>query len=218
MATLKIRLRNGKFVSHNGKNVEEFSEKHVIGNGWEGYINEKGEFTCFYNEDCSGVRHKTRFYVRNGVIKTTLKIGENEPIILKKYRPEEWPTDGIIGLPFGRMNGNRPYFRSEEFQNFLDEYGITAVRYDMPCDVFEMEKKIINSEIVTDEKIYTDGEIETEKVWLRYSSKDTTVVHRKEKVSNATWVIVETIYKGVKSNKILITLGNPKEIVDLPKD
>lgn len=217
MATLKIRLSNGRFVSHNGTNVEEFSERHVIGNGWECYLNEKGEFTCFSIENYSGIRHKIRFTVKNGYIKTTLKIGDEPSFILKLYRDEEWPTDGIIGLPFGRLNGNRPYFRNASFQDFLDKNGITAVRYGEACDVFELEKKIIDSETVIDEKIYTDGEIETEKVWLWYSNSHTTVIHRKEKVSNATWVIVENTYKGVQNNRILITLKNPREIVDLPK-
>lgn len=221
MATLQIKFKDGKFISNNGVNVENFTSNNVKGNGWQCNANEFGEFSCIARKSYYGVKHQLKFYVKKGYVKTVLRVGSSKSILVKSYKADKWPMDGVIGLPSGFVDDRRPYFRNEEFQKFLDEYGITAVRYDLAGGMYQLDKKICDSQTIIEEKIETDGRIEVlnEEV-LNFDDEDkSTVVERSTvEVSNASWVIKYVFVVGTKRHKILITMDNPKEIEGLPKD
>ena len=47
MATLQIWIRDKKFVSTNGVNLQVATETHVAGNGWCGDIDENGNIDFY---------------------------------------------------------------------------------------------------------------------------------------------------------------------------
>lgn len=219
MATLRIKFQDGKFVSHNGVAIEKFTPNYVKGNGWNCQVNENGDFYCVVREERYGKIHQLKFCSSKGRIKLALRIGDGESQILKTYKLDKWPTNGVIGLPSGFIDNRRPYFRYEEFQDFLDVYSITSVRRELSEGLYQLDKKVCESEIIKEEKIETDGHIDfLQGDVFKCKDENSFIERTNAMVSDATWVVKYTYIKGIRTQKILITWRNPKKIEGLPKD
>ncbi len=220
MATLQVKIQNGKFVSSNGVNVEVFTDKHITANGWIGYIDEKGNVDFFANRFYGGVRHKIKFEIVDGVVKKWLKVGDKPPKMLKVYKLEKWPDDGTIVISNGELNQRVAFFRTASFQKFLDEYQITAVRSEVANGIYYLLEEHNGYVLTFRETIETDGKYE---ILSRDVDLDETTVEKPfsiyetAEITDASWVI-KTIWKlGKVKHRILYTLDEPQEIIGLPK-
>lgn len=220
MATLQIEFKDKKFVSHNGVNVKVATETHIEGNGWSGEVDEDGNFYFIATQYYQKKRHQLKFKITNGYVKKILKIGDDITKVLKSYRIKDWPINGVIGLSAGYIDKRVTYFRTADFQHFLDAYGITAVRCESASGIYNLMQKYDGHSIFLFESIETDGKIEV-------ISGDTEVdkepeesifdVNQMVEVTDASWVI-KTVWRYSKiNNRILYTLDDPQEIVGLPK-
>ena len=219
MATLKIQVKDSKFVSHNGVNVETFEANYVKGNGWECRITELGRLDCiateFYNR---GERHQIKFKIDKGYAKVLLKIGDGHPRAIKSYKMDKWPVDGVVVLPSGYIDNRRPHFRNVEFQKFLDENDLTAVRHESANGIYHVMMEHNGHTVVFNEDIETDGRITEISEEIHDEAKDRQFcIKRMLEVTDATWVIKTAWRLNKYEHRILYTFDNPKEIVGLPK-
>lgn len=218
MPTLKITLKNSRFADHNGTNVQFFSPTYVEGNGWECYIDSDGTIVCiaerFYNRE----RHSIKFKIKDGNVKLLLKIGNNFPCALKSYKLDEWPVDGVIGLPGGYIDRRRAFFRKASFQLLLDELGLTSVRYEPANGIYVILEKFEKGNLIFKEEIEdTDGCKELVLNDIDTSDEEETFTVRREiQVTDATWVIKKVTTQD-KILRILYTMNDPKETKNLPK-
>ena len=198
MATTKIIIKGGKFTK--GGSVlpyhKTISETHYEGNGWVCDI-KKDKIIC----------HSEREY------------SSGTAICHKEIKLQ----DGLLGLSGGNVTERYVYFRTKEFQNFLSEHGITAVKHTDPNGVYEEDfhrsgwgtRKI---------KIYTNGKKEEERIGGDFDAQTDVgnACHSDQyetKVTNATWVLVDShidYRDSHSSSRILYTLENPMKL-DLTK-
>lgn len=220
MATLQLKVQGSRFVGHNGVKVKVFTPTHVDANGWNCYIDDNGNISCVAEQHYKGVRHTIKFSLKNNYVKLLLKKGDARPMPLKKYRLDQWPINGVIGLPAGYIDRRRAYFREEKFQEFLNKYGLTAVRNELASGIYDLQEKFCKGKCFYKEEIETtDGQTE-----LIFNDVDkdenaeegTFTVCRQVEVINATWVIKKVVKEG-STRRILYTSENPKEIPNLPK-
>jgi len=220
MPTLKLTLKDSRFVSHNDINVENFSPTYVLGNGWECHIDSEGTVYCFAERHYREKRHSIKLKIKDGWVKLLLKIGHEEPKVLKSYKLAEWPTDGVIGLPGGYIDRRRAYFREHSFQELLDRYGLTAVRCEPANGVYIILEKFENGESIFKEEIEaTDGTQELIFNEVKYpdpNEESTFKVYRQVQITDAKWVI-KKVTRDTGIFRILYTMENPKEMTDLPK-
>ena len=220
MATLRIDVRNGKFIGHNGVNIGVFKENYVEGNGWRCYITEDGEVVCTNRGTYQGKEHTLKYTLRNGVAKLTARIGKEEAKILKKHKLNQCDLDGTIGLSAGPANLRRAYFRDRDFQEFLDKYNLTAVNNTEPNTTFRLDE-FNDSEGFLKQDIFTDGSIELEEEETLTIETDIVGTEfrasKKYKVTNATWAIVKSEgNKGI--SKVLYAIINPMKLTNLPEN
>ena len=142
MATLRIRVKNKKFISHNNVDVEEFFSRYVRGNGWICKMHDNGDFHCVATVVYNGTECRIKFKIEEGYLKLSLKIGDDQIRVLKKHEMDKWPDDGVIGLTSGPIPKRNAYFRDAEFQDFLDEYSITTVKSTVADCIYSLEQKI----------------------------------------------------------------------------
>ena len=221
MANLSIEIKDSKFVSHNGVNVKVFTENYVLGNGWECKIAENGRIDCISTQFyAAGERHQMKFKIDKGYVKVLLKIGDAQPKVLKSFKLDKWPVDGILVLPTGYMDKRKPHFRKVDFQEFLDENVLSAVRYENPNQIYRLIQEFNGHTVSFKEEIETDGNSKLIPFPIGIDEKsdlgEDTIVHMIE-VEDANWVI-KTVYKfGEIKHRILYTLEEPQKIVGLPK-
>ena len=220
MATLKIEFKDSKFVSNNEVNVVKMTENEFEGNGWKGRVDEAGNFSFVCVKYYGNQRYQLKFRVSGGYFKKTLKIGESKPIVLKSYYYKQWPADGIIGLSSGVVYERNCYFRTADFQSFLDENDITAVRFEESNGFYKLcqKKEKEGKRTFFFEELQTDGRCNL--VSERSSYDDNPQVDSTIKVvelRDASWALKTVWMNGSVSNRILYTLDNPREIVGLPK-
>ena len=220
MATLQLKVQDSRFVEHNGVEVETFTPTYVEANGWKCYINDNRNIICIAEQDYSGIRYKSKIELKKGYVKLLLKKGTMHPKVLKSYKLEEWPVDGVIGLPGGHIAGRRPYFREEKFQKFLKENGLSAVRHGEASVIYTLKEKLRGGEVTYKEEIEaSDGmsELIFNDIHKKEDDEEGTfTILRKVEVTNATWVIKKVV-SGTNIHRILYTTENPNEITNLPK-
>lgn len=221
MATLQIEFKNKKFVSHNGVNVNVATDTHIEGNGWSGDVDENGNFYFIATQYYKGERHQLKFKIMNGYVKKLLKIGDGRPRVLKSYKIQNWPIDGVIGLSAGRIDTRVVYFRTADFQKFLDEYGITAVRYESANGIYSIMRKHDGlHSMFFSEYIETDGNVKVISEDIKVDEESLLKpfeIHEMVEVTDASWVIRNIRKYGEVNDRILYTLDNPQQIVGLPK-
>lgn len=220
MATLQIEIRDRKFVSNNGVNVQVATETHIAGNGWAGYIDENGNVDFFATRYYEGVRYKIKFQIVDGTVMKWLKVGDKPRKVLKHYQLDEWPSNGIIGISNGVLTERVAYFRTPSFQKFLDDYQITAVRSETPNAIYSIMQEHNGHMLTFNEVIETDGKYNT-------ISRDVDVdetsdarpfsINEMVEITDASWALKTVSKFGEVKHRILYTLEEPQEIVGLPK-
>lgn len=117
MATLQLIIEAGKVVDHNGVYFESISENglQAFGNGWEVTIRPATK-----KRPGRIIAHCERMY------------SDGPAVCHREFRLE----DGTLGLAGGNVYDRYAYFRKASFQQFLDEFGITAVKREDPNQDF----------------------------------------------------------------------------------
>lgn len=219
MAILEIRIKDKMFMSHNGVNVSIFTPHCMEGNGWKCEITEEGDVTCIATKTYFDVKRQIRFCIKNGHVEKTLKIGDGRPTVLKSYKLNQWPQDGVIRLSNGYIDKRTASFRESEFQNFLDEYRITALRYEIASGVYKLTQEVVEGDTVFEEKIETDGKEELIFNDVKYPEKckdDSFSACRLVEITEATWAIKTSKRLDVIERRVLYTMDNLRQI-RLPK-
>ena len=209
MSTLRIRIVDSKFVSHNGVNLKTFEERYVNGNGWEATLSEDGNLECIAHRCYEGVLHLVKFKIKKGYVRLILKVGEKHGTVLRSFKLEHWPANVVLGLPGGYIDNRRPYVRRKEFQDFLDKYDISSVRFESPNGTYMLIREVKNGKVIFNESIETDGNA---KIVIKDDEKG---IHRYE-VTDASWVI-KTIEKDCKRTRVLYTTDDPSMLENLPE-
>lgn len=221
MPTLKIRIEESKFISHNNVNVESFTEREVKGNGWIAKIYPNGNLICITTgTDLNGTVKERRLTLTNKIVKEELKIGNKAPKIIKLFQFDEWKKEGVIGLSGGLIDKRRVYFRLLEFQDFLDENKISSIRHINPNIKFKVAQSYKEGKLEFIEELHSDGEIEMFFDYMsvpEWSDGSSFKKFYKATVTNATWVCKTSKIKGKIINRVLYTELSPFEIEDLPK-
>ena len=219
MATLQLKVKDGRFVESNGVNVKAFSPTYVEGNEWKCEIKKDGAIFCFAQKTVGETMYSMRYTITNGWTKLTLKIGDQKPKILKNFRLREPNIAGVIGLPGGDITKRRPYFREAGFQELLERYGLTAVRFEYANAVYTLHEQFQNGETIFKEEIeITDGNQECIfEETIESSQGEILAMKRCVEVTDAKWVIkkVQKVDGGI--HRILITKQNPKTMRGLPQ-
>lgn len=154
--TLQLEIKDGKFINYYGRYVSEFTPTYVNGNGWEATIRGK-KVICHAEREYSTGRA-----VQHRVFKL---------------------EDGIIGLSGGDIRDAYAYFRSEKFQNFLNDLGIDAVKHQDPNSDFMGYAAYPDAYI----KVKTDGEATSS---LERDRICDTAYWETWTISGASWAIV----------------------------
>lgn len=224
---LEIKIKDGKFVSSNNVNVEEFSDTYVRGNGWQCFIKVNGAIKCETISQENADMQQTKYFIiyPNGSGQLKYRKNEEPPIHLRKRYvvPKGCSIkNGTIGLSSGTIEERYAYFRHEELQNFLEQYGINRIKKADPNDVYQgylvyNDSENYYSTIITDgEEVIINDPSEIEKLSKNFSTSDDFII-RSEKiiVTNATWALkVVRKRKGeeVYVYRVLYTLENFKNI------
>ena len=180
MATTNISIKNGAIVNYSDRYFRYLSEdgKRYEGNGWtvtikDSHKDRPGRIIC----------HAERVY------------SDGPAVCHREFKL----ADGTLGLAGGNICSRYAYFRSEEFQEFLRQFGITAVKKEDPNRDFFLRNALYGGGSCRT-KVYTDGSIdepyETDygRSWEWQRDCPGTCASEVEKtqvVSGATWTIVE---------------------------
>ena len=197
MATAQIIIKNGFFANAVGRNIDEVTPTYALLNGWKCFVNEDGSIECWSVREYSDGKHSMRYFINPlGFAKLTLK-KPWEPIkTLKKgyvIRRGQKLSDGILGLAGDHIDYRYAYFRDSSFQDFLDEYGITAVKHEDPNRLY----RILTYAYGEESSLVTDGT--KEGVWTEFDGMW-------YQVTGATWVLYQIKKVSGKYSCILYTL------------
>ena len=210
MATTNLIIKNGQIVSHCDRYYVSLSEngKEYCGNGWvvrikDGRKDRPGRIIC----------HAEREY------------SDGPAVCHREFRL----ADGTLGLAGGNIYSRYAYFRSEDFQKFLADHNISAVKKEDPNTIFYLRNAWYGGGECS-MSIRTDGKMEK----LKYDSGRTedweescpgTSAYEGEtsiKVSGATWVIVDKVQHERdrhNSSHILYTLAkDATKLVGIPNE
>lgn len=221
MATLKIRIKDSKFISHNNVNVESFTEHEVKGNGWIAKIYHNGNITCIATgTENDGIEKELKCTFKNKIVKVHLRIGDKKPKIIKLYEFSEWNNDGMIGLSGGSIEKRRVYFRDKTFLDFLEEHKISSIQHMNPNMKFKISHGYRNGRLEFVEELHSDGELEQMYAYMRvpkWSDGKSFKKYYNAKATNATWVCKTSWMRGEIINRVLYTELNPVDIIGIPK-
>ena len=232
MPIVKLTVKDGIFTAVHGVGlVEEKSAKHVVANGWTCDIADDGSVHCVATKEYADGPWSMIYHIRaDGFARQTLREPGKNPRTLQKGFVVERGTkpEGTIGLSSGEISGRYVFFRTVEFQNFLDEHGITAVSYrDVKTRALYNLRHARYAGGVCKMMLETDGIIES----VREDHTQTEIFRQQRPgteeylwtealaVQNATWVIVtKTQHEGDWNvhARILYTTRNPLTL-KLPK-
>lgn len=230
MATLQLKIENGFFVGSNNVYLDELEPTHAIGNGWDCVIKEDGTIECNAVRDYSDGEHSMRYVIMsNGYAKLTLKVSGQKPKVIRKgfvVPRGQKLVSGIIGLAGGYIDNRYAYFRDSSFQEFLDKYGITAVKHEDPNHSYVVRHAEYGGgycfcNLTTDGTVADVGfDLGRSEEWAEENPGTcaSECDYHKE-VTGATWVVVEKRqWEGDNKNysKILYTLADPTTL-ELPK-
>jgi len=199
MSTLRLTIMNGEFVQVNMKDAEWFNSKCIRANGWRCMIKDDGTLICDTKQEYEDGFHTMKYRItRLGYEQLTLKVPGKEEVWLKTgYVTSKGVrfNSGVVGLTDGEIDKRRTYFRTIEYQNFLNEHGITAVKHEDPNRLFSVhEKQRKNSEAVTfivtnGKKWQTSSETRIRTVTIDAEVETITEFKQNWKVVGSTWVI-----------------------------
>jgi len=181
MATLRFKIEDGKVVDYDGRYFESISKDGLkaVGNGWEVTIRPATK-----KRPGRIIAHCERMY------------SDGLATCHREFRLE----DGTLGLAGGNVYDRYAYFRKASFQQFLDEFGITAVKKEDPNQEFVGFAAYSGwgSAYIS---VKTDGQVESNyedtpgsRDYFEAPGANPNLYtgHETYKVSGATWAIVET--------------------------
>ena len=220
MATLKITIENGFFSNTNRCYLHLFEPTHVVANGWDCIIREDGTIICDAVRNYSDGEHSIRYKISpNGYAKLTFKLAGGRVKTLKEgfVLPKGVKLSaGLIGLSGGNIDNRYAYFRDASFQQFLDRFGITAVKQQNPNTLYTVRNAMYGggrcrSNIQSDGKIVKlDYDLGRTKQWEKENpgtcASEVDITYQ---VTGATWAILsQTQHEGDRHNhsRILYTL------------
>ncbi len=215
MATTKIDVRNGMFVSnHNG---EVTKSREVDINGYHGSVLDNG---TIHFERVSGDRGvsgdifpdgRFRFDNRGSIKRGHVTLDENGKV------------NGTFGLHTS-TGSKYMYFRDAEFQDFLDTRGITAVSRKEPNGIFGglvADSARGTAEFYIEE---TDGKVEKleHEDFRPESRRDENYLHGYDsyRISDATYVVVHSSADYMdkhNSSTILYTMEKDVTKLNIPQ-
>ena len=225
MPIVTLTVKDGIFTGVHGVDiVTEKSTNHVVANGWTCDILEDGSIHCVASKDYPDGERSMVYHIRpDGFSRQSLREpGKNPQNIRKGFViPRGTRLAGTIGLSSGEISKRYVFFRTEEFQNFLDKHGITAVSYRDCKQYFQYELRHARyAGGVCKMKLETDGVVEkvsedhtqTEIFKQQHPDMQEYLWYETLGVQNATWVIVtKTQHEGDWNvhARILYTSRNP---------
>lgn len=228
MATVKVALENGFFVSTNDCYEWLVEPTHVMANGWDCVIKEDGTIQCDAVRSYSDGEHSIRYVIQpNGFGKLTLKLPNSRVKTLRKgfVVPRGCKlSDGMIGLAGGHIDNRYAYFRDSSFQKFLERLGITAVKHEDPNQEY-MGFCHYSAAGEASQEVFSDGEVS----WRYQDAPGSREYFESpggnpnlysgtsfQTVKGATWAIVEdrcTVNNSHRYSRILYTkVPNVKEL------
>ena len=124
MPNVRIAFCDGKFISHNGVEVKQFSEKSTEANGWKCEINSSGKFSCTAVYFANGMKNQVKMILDNGGLVKTKWRKERERPKYKWFKLRTTPVEGIIILPSITSDMQAPKFNECSVEAFVKEYGM----------------------------------------------------------------------------------------------
>lgn len=234
MATLTIRIENNFFVGTNGIKIRSIEATHVVANGWDCNIHEDGTIECISKKVYSDGVHSMRYIIKqNGFAKLTLKAPgkklktlRKEFVIPKGYKL----SNGMLGLAGGKIDLRYAYFRDGNFQQFLDDHGISAIKHVDPNKDYLLRNALYGGGDCKS-SLYTDGQKQLLSTDLGRSDKwfeethgmtSATECEKLIEVTGATWALHrQSQHEGNRGSNcfcILYTLEkDPTKLVGIPK-
>jgi len=191
MSTIMIRIKDGKICSLNYSHPFKLTDngKFFAMNDWtvtikDGHSGRAGRIIC----------HAERKY------------SDGPAICHREFKL----ADGVVGLAGGNICDRYAYFRSGEFQSFLDKHGITAVKHESPNQEFsgfvsQSGRGEATITVESDGKVDYDFESSTEATGFAYYT-----------VSGASWAIVTVQnFYGDNRNYARILYSSIKNVTSL---
>lgn len=218
MATLQIKIRDGKFISINSKNIEVAESKRIKGNGWNCRINEEGEVTCNGAFYFRSKKHWVKFVLKNGFSELIVtKVGEKKTVMEIHEEIKKFPLDGTIYLPGNFSYTTIPFFRENgDLPAFLRKHGLTAFLEMDPNGKFNLTQERKGADIIYEDEVTSDGTVKL-KFKRQEVGKNNLIVFAEAQVLEATWVVKTTKQNGKIVARVLYAKGNPEKIKGLPK-
>ena len=198
MAILRITIIDGKFNTTNGVGIKSQTEEKIFGNGWKVSSYQDGTIECISTSRYLDGRHCIKYNIYpDGGEKLSLWTPKEGKRVIKRGMAliddkEQKRISGIIGLSGGKIDERYGYFRSFEFQKFLDEHNLSAVKFDQPNGLFRLVNRYNDAGYVLSD-IYTDGKVTTVKIKWQQGNTEAGYYESIEmvSVSDATWTIVQ---------------------------
>ena len=230
MATLKIFLENGRFKKTNRVYILSVTPKLIQGNGWTAEIKPNGSIDCWSSKQHKNGESTAHYVVYpEGIEHMTIKTPNTGIRTLWKKRcfPEgEKLTEGVIGLAGGNILDRYGYFRTIQFQQFLDAHNLTAVKKMEPNRKYVLRNSE-NREGICMSDIHTDGKIILGKInggrtalWRKQDPITPYYEQTEElEVHGATWVILQQLqHEGLANDcfSILFTLKKDVTSLNIP--
>lgn len=198
---VKIKLREGRFASYEGTNVEKFEDDLAIIDGWRCKIYPDGALKCsiFLRKDISPEDKAVLKIGKAGQYKFSI-IENGVEHYIKCCKVDRWPDNGTIILmvrPNGQIYAS---FKNQEYEEFLRIHGVNYIKRENPNKLYTLleHKKVYDcfTKTYISKTIQTDGIIEQQDNISIVSYKDGYYEQRNFRdviVKDATWVI-ETTY------------------------
>lgn len=225
---LKIGIKDGKFVTHRGAQVKEFTEDFVSGNGWRCKYFSDGSIRCKAYIPCETGEHSITFKISKYGYVCLFEIRDNKKTELRRFKLHRWPVDGTISLTDGNIDKRYAYFQDEQYLEFLGKNKIYAVKKEEPNHTYMLwtcfsqeENKNQQEDILTDGKIVECGKNDgrTSQWEQKYPGTYSFEQFRFVKVYGATWVVITTdnLDTGIRKRK-LYSLNDISELYGIPKE
>ncbi len=222
MATLTLRVEDNFFVETRGvQSVYIKKPTHVVANGWDCVIADNGTIECNSTKEYSNGLYNMRYKILpNGFAKLTLKTPNNGvKTIMKGFviPKGEKLCNGLIGLSSGKIDKRYAYFRNEEFQNFLKDHEISAIKHEDPNRVYLVRNaRYAGGDCIS--YIKTDGEMKVITTREREEQIEVTgatwVLHRQSQHEGDCHNCFGILYTIEKDPTNLVGIPNIKEIIN----
>lgn len=115
MSTMQLHVSDGKFVGVYGVPITEFTDTHIVGNGWFCDIKSNGMIWCSAEADHHTGKYCLTYTIRDdGFARLTISEPNKKPRTIRKgfVVPKGNSISGTIMLSGGIVCKRNAYFRS----------------------------------------------------------------------------------------------------------